>query len=66
MYHDELLFVTFLLYNFYLLTIMYVLYCNYYHVRIIDGYYDIILTSAFLSSIHMYYQFKNRQSNRII
>jgi len=66
MYNDELLFLSFLFYNLYLLRLIYVLYCNYYHVRMIDGYDDIILTSAFLISIRMYYQFIYVQSNRLI
>jgi hypothetical protein len=62
MNNDEKLFIIILFYNLYLLTLTYVLYCNYYIIRINHLYNDIILYSAFLISMNMYYQLINSQS----
>jgi hypothetical protein len=65
MNRDELLFLTILYYNLYLLSIVYVFYCNYYHVSLNNFYMDIILATAFLVSTQVYFQILHPRSNRL-
>ena len=65
MNRDEMLFLSILNCNCYLLSIIYILYCNYYHVRHIDFHMDIILATAFLVSTHTYFQIIYPISNQI-
>jgi len=66
MNNDEILFLTILYSNLFILSLVYVLYCNYYHIRIANFYNDVILATAFLISIRIYYQVTTRQSNQIV
>ena len=65
MNNDETLFLTILYSNLFLLSLVYVFYCNYYNIRLADFYNDVILASAFLISIPVYYKIINRKSTQI-
>jgi hypothetical protein len=65
MHNDEILFLTILFSNLFLLSLVYVFYCNYYNIRLADFYHDVILASAFLISIPVYYKIINGKSNQI-